>query len=180
MSFLFICLPYTYPWYLPIFSEMFASHSPCSQYTTLSPHNGGWVGGGYSVVHGRSRMPIDPRILAVPGRSTSSFHQPGGHCLNQARSAVTCSASRMKSELHLFKNRSRNGLRRLVPAFLFMDDSANELLVFLCGHSRDRNGYYCVTASWVPYHIRTTWCDHCPCAELGCSTPYNMIYSTIL
>ena len=28
-------------------------------------------------VHGRSRMTIDPRILTMPGRSTSGFHQSG-------------------------------------------------------------------------------------------------------
>ena len=27
--------------------------------------------------------------------------------------------------------------------------------VFWCGHPKDSNGYYYVTASWVPYHIRT-------------------------
>ena len=47
--------------------------------------------------------------------------------------------------------------------------------VFWCGHSRDINGYYYVTASWVSYHLHTTWCDHPPCAELGFSTPYNTI-----
>ena len=31
----------------------------------------------------------------MSGRSTSGFHQPGRHCLHQARSAVRCSASRM-------------------------------------------------------------------------------------
>ena len=35
-------------------------------------------------MHGRSRMTIDPRISAMPGRSTSGFYQPGGHCLHQA------------------------------------------------------------------------------------------------
>ena len=64
-------------------------------------------GGGYTqFVHGRSRMTIDPRIPTIPGRSTSGFHQPGRHCLHQARSAVRCSASRMKGELHPSKNRS--------------------------------------------------------------------------
>ena len=40
------------------------------------------------------------------GQSTSGFHQPGRHCLHQARSAVRCSASRMKGEVHPSKNRS--------------------------------------------------------------------------
>ena len=57
-------------------------------------------------VHGRSRMTIDPRIRTMPGRSTSGFHQPGRHCSHQARSAVRCSASCMKGELHPSKNRS--------------------------------------------------------------------------
>ena len=54
-----------------------------------------------------------------------------------------------------------------------MDDSVNEL----CDHSRDSHRYYYVTASWVPYQIHTTRCDHFPCAEVGFSTPHNMIYS---
>ena len=40
----------------------------------------------------------------MPVRSTSGFHQPGTHCLHQARSAVRCSASRMNGELHLSKD----------------------------------------------------------------------------
>ena len=37
------------------------------------------MGGGCTqFVHGHSRMTIDPRILTMPGRSTSGFHQPGG------------------------------------------------------------------------------------------------------
>ena len=32
-------------------------------------------------MHGRSRMTIDPRIPAMPGRSTSGFHRPGRPCL---------------------------------------------------------------------------------------------------
>ena len=63
-------------------------------------------GGGTQFVLGRSRMTIDPRIPTMPGRSTSAFHEPGKHCWHQARSAVRCSASRPKGELHLSKNRS--------------------------------------------------------------------------
>ena len=44
---------------------------------------------------------IDPLMPATPGPSTSSSHRSGGHCLCLARSAVGCSASRMKGELHL-------------------------------------------------------------------------------
>ena len=56
-------------------------------------------------VHRRSLMTMDPRIPPVPGRSTSGFHQPGRHCLHQARSAVRCAASCMKDELHPSKYR---------------------------------------------------------------------------
>ena len=47
----------------------------------------------------------------MPGRSTSGFHQPGAHCLHQAkpRSAVRRSASRMKGEPHSTKNRRGEG-----------------------------------------------------------------------
>ena len=68
--------------------------------------NRGRGGRVYSVVHGRSRMTIDPRIPTIPGRSTLGYHQPGRHCLHQARSAVKCSASRMEGELRPSKNRS--------------------------------------------------------------------------
>ena len=33
----------------------------------------------------------------------------------------------MKGELHPSKNRSQDGLRHLVPTFLLVDDSVNEL-----------------------------------------------------
>ena len=92
---------------------------------------GGEGGGGgvLSIVHGRSRMTIDPRIPTMTGRSTSAFHQPPGrYCSSQARSAVSCSASRTEGDLHPSKNRSQDELRHLVPTFLLMDDSANELL----------------------------------------------------
>ena len=108
-------------------------------------------------VHGRSRMTIDPGIPTMPGRSTSGFHQPGRYCLHQARSSVRCSASRMNGELHPSKNRSEDGLRHLVSTFLLVGDSASELcFVCWCGNSRDSNGYYYVTASWVPYHNYNT------------------------
>ena len=57
------------------------------------------------VMHGRSRMTIDPRIPTMPGRSTSGFHRPGRHCLHQARNAVRCWASRMKVALSIFFSR---------------------------------------------------------------------------
>ena len=63
-------------------------------------------GGVLIFMRGCSRMTIDPRIPAMPGRSTSSFHQPGRHCLHQARSAVRSWASRMQGELHQGYGRS--------------------------------------------------------------------------
>ena len=45
---------------------------------------GGW-GGVLDIMHGRSRMITDPRIPTLPGRSTSSFHRPGRHCLYHTR-----------------------------------------------------------------------------------------------
>ena len=83
-------------------------------------------GGVLTLCVGRTRMTIDVRIPIMPGRSTSGFHQPGRHCLHQARSAVRCSASRMKGELHPFKNRSCDGLRRLVPTFLLTRMGGNK------------------------------------------------------
>ena len=59
------------------------------------------VGGGVlMIMHNGSRVAIGPRIPTLPGRNTSGFHRPGRHCLHQARSAVRCSASRIKGELH--------------------------------------------------------------------------------
>ena len=73
----------------------------------ISHRDIGYGGGGCTqFVHDRSRMTIDIRIHTMQGRSTSGFHQPGRHCLHQARSDVRCSASRMKGKLHLTKNRS--------------------------------------------------------------------------
>ena len=50
------------------------------------------------IMHGRSRVTVDPRIPTMPGRSTSGFHRPVRHRQHQARSAVRCSASRKKGE----------------------------------------------------------------------------------
>ena len=79
----------------------------CHKKSSVKDEGGGWGWGGCTQFeHGRSRMTTDPRIPTMPGRSTSGFHQPGRHGLHQARSAVRCSASRNKSELHPSKNRS--------------------------------------------------------------------------
>ena len=66
----------------------------------------------------------------------------------------------MKGELHLLPRTARNtdfGLRHLVvPTFLLMNDSANELLCYLGFVTpRDSNVYYYVTASLMPYHIHS-------------------------
>ena len=73
---------------------------------------GGGVGRVHSIfMHGRSGMTIEPRILAMPERSMSGFPRPGRRCLHQARSAVRCSASRMRmSCIPPIKNRLRGGL----------------------------------------------------------------------
>ena len=64
------------------------------------------AGGVLDSMHGRSRTTIETLAsLTIPGRSTSGSHQPGRHCLHQARSAVSCLASRMEDELHPTKNR---------------------------------------------------------------------------
>ena len=47
-----------------------------------------YLRGALIVIHGRSRTTKNPRIPAMPGRSTSDIRQPGRHCLHQARSAV--------------------------------------------------------------------------------------------
>ena len=52
-------------------------------------------------MHSRSRITIDPRIPAMPRRSTSGFRRPGRHCLHPAPSAVRYWASHMKRDLPL-------------------------------------------------------------------------------
>ena len=80
-------------------------HRPPDQaYGRRAEGEGVW--GVLSFVHGRSRMTIDPRIPAMPGRGTSGFRQPGSHCFTKRESAVRCSASHMKDELHHVKHSS--------------------------------------------------------------------------
>ena len=56
-----------------------------------------------------SGMTINPRFPTIPGRSMSGFHRPCRHCLHQARSAVRCSANRMRGALHPTKKRLWSG-----------------------------------------------------------------------
>ena len=87
----------------PLTMHLFRDEAPFLLLIETPPTERGG-GGRTQFAHGRSRMIIDPRIPTIPGRGTSGFHQPGRHCLHQARSAVRCSASRMKGELHPSKN----------------------------------------------------------------------------
>ena len=98
-------------------------------------------GGGTQFVDGRSRMTVDPRIPTMPGWSTSDFHQPGRHFLHQARSAVRCSASRMKGELHPSKNRRKTDVGTLCFTWLWMT-ALISYFFFWCGHSRDSNDFW--------------------------------------
>ena len=60
------------------------------------------LGGGVLIImHGRSRMAIDPRLPTMPGRSTSGFHRPGADIACIKRNAPwSVRASREKGELH--------------------------------------------------------------------------------
>ena len=85
------------------------------------PSQGGG-GGTHHVMHGRSRMTIDPRIPPMPRHSTSGFHRPGRYCLHQARSSVRCWASSMEDEPHPSKMTAASGLicsllRPIVPGY---------------------------------------------------------------
>ena len=88
---------------LPTHGTDAASHSVCIGHVQVfCGERGGGIrpqaerrrkgrgGGCTSVMHGRSRMTVDPRIRTMPGRSTSGFHRPDRHCLHRARSAVRC------------------------------------------------------------------------------------------
>ena len=139
---------------------------------------GGGGGGCTQFMHGRSPMTIVPRIPTMPGRSTSSFHQPGIYCLHQARGAVRCSASRMKGELHPSKNRSQDELRHLVPTLLLMNDSANELpyfLVWLLQRQQWALLHNCLVGAspYSHYLMRSI-----PLCGVRVFTPHGMIYTT--
>ena len=72
-------------------------------------------------------MTLDPRIPTMPGRSTSGFHQPGRHCLHQAReSPVRCSAGRVEGERQLTEKLL---VRR---TFLNMDDRVEYIDAVSC------------------------------------------------
>ena len=59
--------------FLPIYRGRYESPLPRSPMTS----GGGCV---LDIVHGRSRMTIDPRIPTMPGWSMLGFHRAGRHC----------------------------------------------------------------------------------------------------
>ena len=67
----------------------------------------GGVGWGWCTHFMRRRglNTVDPCMPTTPGRSTSEFHRPGMHRVNQAGCAVRCSANCMKGELHPTESR---------------------------------------------------------------------------
>ena len=93
-------------------------------------------------------MTIDPRIPTLPGRSKSGFHRRGRHCKHHARSAVRCSASCMKGELHPTENRLWGGL-----SSIWMTTTETMIFFPVWPLPETAMGLLC-TASWVPYHKR--------------------------
>ena len=86
------------------------SHSPIPLHTCTSTSVLQRGGGVLIIMHGRSRMTIEPRIPAMPGRSTSGFtYQTDVACTKREAP----SASRVKGELHPTKSRLRS-----TPAFV--------------------------------------------------------------
>ena len=57
-------------------------------------------GGVLVLMHGPSRMTVDPRIPTAPGRSTSDFHPPQAVivCTKSAKRHVGCWTSRVGGE----------------------------------------------------------------------------------
>ena len=105
-------------------------------------------------MHGRSRMTVDPRIPTMPlGRSMSGFHRPGRRRLHQARSAVRCSASRMKGELHPAKNRLRGGFSCMWTM------ASNESV---CFPAAGRAGATYQLRATAPNHISLEWRSFLP------------------
>ena len=91
-------------------------------------------GGVLIIVHGHSRLIVDPRIPTTPGRSASGFHRPGRHCLQQARGAARRWASRMKAELHPTKNTAFEA-----DFHMHMDDSVNKMFFSLVWQFLEKN-----------------------------------------
>ena len=58
-------------------SRLIINHASLSRRNTLPILNS------ISFMHNRSNMTIDPRILTMPGRSTSGYHRPGRHRVHQ-------------------------------------------------------------------------------------------------
>ena len=84
-------------------------------FTDQATYIAGRGGGGCTqFVHGHSRMIIDSltSLLCRDGARRVFTNQRQIYCLHQARSAVRCSASRMKGELHPSKNRKRLRMQR--------------------------------------------------------------------
>ena len=80
-------------------------HAPSVCYGKGKKDRGRGGGGGLLIVmHGRSRMTVDSRILTMSGRRDRVGFSPTGealHCLHQAKEApVRCWASRMQGEPH--------------------------------------------------------------------------------
>ena len=109
-----------------------SSRLPCRDFDTVG-RTSAREGGGGGVMLGRSRKTADPCLPTMPGRSTSGFHRRGRHRVHRARSAVRCSASRVKGELHPAKNHLRRGLPHLVSTSLhiYTWTTASKYICFL-------------------------------------------------
>ena len=119
------------------------------------------------VMHGRSRMVMDPRIPAMPGRGTSGLPRISRHCLHQARSTVRGQASCMKGDLH--PNSTINKRTACCVADLVLRDNSFEWIESFSGVATDSKGY----TIQLPRGCLTI-CDHCPRAELTFPTPQKL------
>ena len=126
-------------------------------------------------MHGRNRMTIDPRIPTMPVRRTSGFHQPGRPCLHQARSAVRCSASRMKGDNILPRTALNTDFDTLCLLSCLWMTAPTSYFVFWCGHPRDSHGYYYVTEllCFLVWPLqRQQWVSLCNCLVLRSYSHY--------
>ena len=64
-------------------------HNAVSVFKGRKMARGGGRGVVLDVIHGRSRMTIEPRSPTMPGRSTSGCHRPGGTHVMHSRSCMT-------------------------------------------------------------------------------------------
>ena len=96
-------------------------------------------------------MAIDLASLQSRDGARRVFAGPGSQSIKQSRSAVMCSASRMKGELHPTK------IVRPEPyLFILHLDESLQLVALFSGIATSRDIHGLHAALWVSHHLNTT------------------------